>query len=115
MRGDSQDSGYENRTVTLTGSHATTLAETAAHVGKILQRKVSLQIVPEDLFIQFQTGKLPEDTLRGAVTTFHALVRGELSQANPLLTELLGREPTGVEETIEAVLTGKVEYKQTTL
>ncbi|KAH8087883.1 NmrA-like family protein [Cristinia sonorae] len=58
-------SGYENRTVVLTGSRATSLGEVVAKISGVLQRKVSLQIVPEEMFVQYQTGKLPEETLRG--------------------------------------------------
>lgn len=112
-----QASDYTNRTVTLTGTHPTTLTSLARTVSTILHRRVTLQFAPEDAFVQFmiQTGKLPEETIRGAVTTFQALVRGELARADPLLSELLGREPKRVEETVEEVLTGKVGYKQTRL
>lgn len=62
------------------------------------------------MFVQFQTGKLPEEVIHRGVTSFQALVRGELAVPDPLLTQLLGREPKRVEETIEEVLTGKVAY-----
>jgi len=109
------ESGYENRTVVLTGSRVATLHDIAFVVSKTLQRKVTLQIVPEDAFVQHQTGKLPEETLRGAVTSFHALVKGELAVPDPLLTQLLRREPKAVEETVKDMLTGRQEYKPATL
>ena len=99
----------------MTGSKVTTLSELASFIGEKLQRKINLQIVPEEPFIQMQAGKLPEETIRGAVTTFHALVKGDLAVPYPLLKELLGRDPTGVEVTVEEMLTGKQEYKMTTL
>lgn len=42
-------------------------------------------------------------------------MNGELAVPDPLLKALLGREPKAIEESVEEVLTGKVEYKQTTL
>lgn len=99
----------------MTGSKATTLGELVSFIGEKLQRKVILHIVPEEPFIQMSAGKLPEETVRGAVTTFHALVKGDLAVPYPLLKDLLGREPTSVKVTIEEMLSGKQEYKMTTL
>ncbi|THH30865.1 hypothetical protein EUX98_g3315 [Antrodiella citrinella] len=105
-------SGYENRTVTLTGSHAISLHEIAAVVSKVLQRDMTPQILSEEVFLQVSKGTLPDETLRGVATTYHALVKGELATLDPLLATLFGKEPKPVEDTVEDMLTGKTEYVQ---
>ncbi|KAH9927403.1 NmrA-like family protein [Amylocystis lapponica] len=102
------ESGYENRTVMLTGSRALTLGELAERVSEIVGRTLRVRVVTEDEYVGHNAGKRggrgEEGYLRGWATTFAGLKSGELGTVDPLLESLLGREPKAVEETLREML-----------
>lgn len=88
----------------LTGSKAINLTELADIITRLLNLDppLKLKIVSEDEYVSSNEGG--EELLRKWVTTFPALVRGELAIVDPLLREILGRELKPFEETVKEIL-----------
>ncbi|THH30863.1 hypothetical protein EUX98_g3317 [Antrodiella citrinella] len=101
------ESGYDNRQVLLSGSQSTTLSELATTLSELLSRKLTLKIVTLPEFIAHNTPKTPIELIESWSTTWTAIGRGELAVKDPLLKELLGREPVTVEETLNNLFSGK--------
>ena len=99
-----QESGYDNATVRLTGAKAVTLSELAAKISAILNRTITLKVVGLEEFVEYHKHKQTEELLRTWSTTWTAIGRGETGVVDPLLTELLGREPKSIDETLKEVL-----------
>ncbi|KAH9831866.1 NmrA-like family protein [Rhodofomes roseus] len=102
------ESGYENRTLLLSGTRIITLSALASTISALLNRPVRLKVVSEDEYVAAHTGRPgprgEADFLRKWATTYRALVRGECAVADPTLKEILGREPTPFDETVREML-----------
>ncbi|TCD60791.1 hypothetical protein EIP91_009520 [Steccherinum ochraceum] len=101
------DSGYENKTVTLTGAEAVTLSEIAEQISSILpgNRHLTVKAVDLEHFVTSkQTASRDEDLLRKWSTTYTAIGLKQLAKVNPLLEELLGRKPKPLDETLREML-----------
>jgi len=99
------ESGYENRTVLLSGSTAPTLSSLASLFSTLLApRTITLKIVTLPEFIERNKHKQTLELLEAWSTTWTAIGRGELAVVDPLLKELLGREPKTIEQTIKEQL-----------
>ncbi|KAI0645023.1 NmrA-like family protein [Trametes meyenii] len=101
--------GYENETRVLVGPRSLTLSDVARQVSSLLGRTIHLTIGTEDEFVRENAAvrgdRGGEDALRGWATTYEALGRGELDvPPDPLLREVLGREPRAFEDTLREVL-----------
>lgn len=102
-----QDSGYENKTVTLTGAEAVTLSEIAEKISSILpgNRHLTVKAVDLEHFVTARlTATRDEDLLRKWSTTYTAIGLKQLAKVNPLLEELLGRSPKPLDETLKEML-----------
>ncbi|RDX48593.1 NmrA-like family protein [Lentinus brumalis] len=100
--------GYENETLLLTGTSSFTLKEIAATVSRLLGRDVKLIVGSEDDYVKANLGRPglrgEEAHLRKFATTYKALERGELDLKDPLLQNVLGREPKSFEHTLRESL-----------
>ncbi|KAH9831872.1 NmrA-like family protein [Rhodofomes roseus] len=98
------ESGYENRTLLLSGTRVVTLSALASTVSALLNRPVHLKVVSEGEYVAAHTGRPgprgEAGFLRKWATTYRALGRGECAVADPTLREIIGREPTPFEETV---------------
>lgn len=99
---------YRNARVLLSGQRTLTLAETVKILGKISGTKVGIREVSNEEY-----AALPENSegfrYKGVsyaepwTTAFEAFRRGEGACIEPLLGELLGREPEGFESTVRGL------------
>jgi len=99
---------YRNSRVLLSGQKTLTLAETVEILGKVSGKPVSIREVSNEEY-----AALPENkegfTYKGVsyaypwTTAFEAFRRGEGACVEPLLRELLGREPEGFETTFRSL------------
>ena len=91
--------GAHEGPVTLTASGAPTFAEVAAMAGEVTGRPVHLEVVgPEDWVAgQVQAGQ-PEFMARFTLGLYEAAAGGFFAGTDPLLRELLGREPATVRD-----------------
>ncbi|KAI0765715.1 hypothetical protein BD413DRAFT_165327 [Trametes elegans] len=89
--------GFENETLLFTGSRTFSLKELADKICSLLGRNVKLAFSSEG-----KPGPQGnEELLRSWATSFKALERGELGVVDPFLQQLLGRELTPFEGTLE--------------
>ncbi|OIJ94925.1 NAD(P)-dependent oxidoreductase [Streptomyces sp. MUSC 14] len=83
--------------VTLTARQAVTFDDIAATAAKATGREVERVVMDDEAWI---AGKVaagtPEAMARMTLTTFHAAREGRFAGVDPLLAELLGREPRSV-------------------
>jgi uncharacterized protein YbjT (DUF2867 family) len=83
---------YTNQTVLLSGDKAYTITETAALVGKDVQKNVKTEIVSVDEYVDIVgKGRLGPKFARLWATTYDGLKRGECATVDPLLEHLIGR------------------------
>ena len=82
---------YTNQTVLLSGDKAYTIMETAALVGKVVQKNVETEIVSVDEYVDIVgKGRLGPKFAR-LWATYDGLKRGECATVDPLLEHLIGR------------------------
>ncbi|WP_435080640.1 SDR family oxidoreductase [Clavibacter michiganensis] len=85
--------------VTLTAGEAPTMAEVAEQASEVLGREVRLELVdPEDWIAGLVQAGTPETVARFLITLPLAAAGGFFAGTDPLLAELLGREPETVRD-----------------
>lgn len=95
---------YSGQTLRLTGPRATDLKGVAKLVESRTQRTVKVEIVGKDAaekYHKFDKCSLPRGSfwvIESWVGWHDALARGEAATVDPLLQNLLGRQPRGMEE-----------------
>ncbi|RVX69057.1 hypothetical protein B0A52_06770 [Exophiala mesophila] len=95
---------YSGQTLRLTGPRATDIRGIAKMVESRTQRTVKVEIVGKDVaekYHKFEKCSLPKDSfwvIESWVGWHDALARGESAIVDPLLQNLLGRPPKGMEE-----------------
>lgn len=92
------DGGYDGPT-TLTAGEAPTFADIAAIASELTGRAVELAVVDEQQWIAGQVAAgQPEGAARFTLGLYRAADQGFFAGIDPLLGELLGREPRSVRE-----------------
>jgi len=87
---------------TITASAAPTYEEAAAIASVVSGRAVSYELLDEDDWIARQVAAGAEEFMaRFSLTMYQAAARGDFAGTDPLLAELLGREPRTVRELLE--------------
>ena len=100
---------YIGQTLRLTGPRVSTIADVANLVEKQTGRKVSVDLVGKDeaeRYHKFEKKSLPEASfwvIESWVGWHDALAQGEAAPVDPLLKNLLGRQPRGIEEMAEVL------------
>lgn len=100
---------YIGQTLRLTGPRATTIASVAKLVEQYAGRRVEVQIVGREeaeRYHKFEKKSLPETSfwvLESWAGWHDGLARGEAATVDPLLEQLLGRRPRGMEEMAETL------------
>lgn len=96
---------YRDETVYLTGATALDIEGFAAVVGQQRGFPLKRAIVPLDDYVSRLTeAGYDEEFARRWATTYLDLPRGEFARIDPLLPELLGRQPVSVEEVLQKTL-----------
>ncbi|TCD60097.1 hypothetical protein EIP91_010716, partial [Steccherinum ochraceum] len=101
------ESGFENKTVTLTGAVPVTLSELAEKISSVLpgNRHITVKAVDLEPFVAAKTtGNRSEEVVRKWSTTYTALGLKQLAKVDPLLQELLGRKLKPLDETLKELL-----------
>ncbi|MHC3473570.1 NmrA family NAD(P)-binding protein [Streptomyces sp. 7R007] len=89
--------------VTLTASQAVTFDDLAAMASKSSGRKVTRVTMDDEAWIADKVAAgTPEAMARMMLTTFQAAREGRFAGVDPLLAELLGREPRSVDDQLAA-------------
>ncbi|KAK4945207.1 hypothetical protein LTR10_015633 [Elasticomyces elasticus] len=102
---------YIGRTLNLTGPRASSVSDIARIVGRYTGRKVKVDIVGREeaeRYHKYEKKSLPEDmfwVIESWSGWHDAMAHGETAEIDPLLGELLGRQPNGVEEMAETYFT----------
>lgn len=83
--------------ITLISGEAVTLDDFAAHVSRLSGRTIERVVVDDEQWVAGQVANgVPEQAARFMLTMFRATREGYFAEQDPLLAELLGREPRGV-------------------
>lgn len=101
---------YLGQTLRLTGPRATSISDVADLVRKYSGREVEVKIVGEDEAREYhlKKGSVPKEAEWQVVSWsgWHKGIKdGETAVVDPLLEELLGRKPRGIEECAEELFT----------
>ncbi len=100
--GSNADGAYEGP-VTLTASAAPTFADIAAVAGEVTGQTVRFEVVQPEAWVAAQTAAgQPEFVARFTLGMYQAAQGGFFAGTDPLLTELLGREPRTVHDELAA-------------
>lgn len=95
--------GYDGPT-TLTARSAPTFAEVAELVSELSGRPIELMVTDEDQWVAAQVAAgQPEPMARFTLGVFQAAQAGFFAGVDPLLSTLLGRQPTSVRELLTQV------------
>lgn len=91
--------------VTLTARQAVTFDDVAAMASKISDRKVKRIVMDDEEWIATEVAAgTPEPMARMTLTMFQAAREGRFADVDPLLPELLGREPRSVADQLAATM-----------
>lgn len=107
--------GYENEIVLLTANEPLTGADIVKIINETTGRNVKIKTTddPEE-YVKYHTendiGKKPESFWRQRVTWFDGIAKGDADLSNPLMAEVLGREPKTGSQLIRQYLTENPNY-----
>lgn len=102
---------YVGRTLNLTGPRTTSLSDIAKLVEEYTGRKVKVDVVGRqeaERYHKFEKKSLPEDrfwVIESWAGWHDCIAQGETATIDPLIGELLGRAPRGIEEMVEKMFT----------
>lgn len=102
---------YIGQTLNLTGPRTTTLTEVAKLVQRYTGRNVKVDVVGRDeaeRYHKFEKKSLPEESfwvIESWAGWHDAIAKGETATVDPLIGEILGRPPRGIEEMAETLFT----------
>ncbi|EXJ80506.1 hypothetical protein A1O1_08651 [Capronia coronata CBS 617.96] len=102
---------YLGQTLNLTGPRTATLTDVAKLVERYTGRKVTVEIVGRDeaeRYHKYEKKSLPEDSfwaIESWAGWHDAIAKGETATVDPLIGEMLGRQPRGMEEMAETLFT----------
>ncbi|OKL62529.1 hypothetical protein UA08_02411 [Talaromyces atroroseus] len=89
--------GHENEIVLLTANEPLRAADIIKIINETTNRNVKLTIVSPEEYVRYHTendiGKKAEGFWRSRLTWFDGIAKGDAKVSNPLMRELLGREP----------------------
>lgn len=106
--------GFEKQIVLLTAQETITAAEIVELINETTGRDIKLEFVsPGDYVRLAATGDIggkPEAFFRTLLTWYEGISNGDASTTDPLMKELLGREPTGPRRFIRELLANEQDY-----
>ncbi|EIN12154.1 NAD(P)-binding protein, partial [Punctularia strigosozonata HHB-11173 SS5] len=103
------EGSHENETVLLTGQRALTLAQLTPVLASLLSRpRLRLSVASADEYVARNVdpadARRTDGFLRAWARTYEGLERGEAAVVDPLVVELLGREPRSMEAYLRETL-----------
>lgn len=98
---------YIGQTLNLTGPRTTTLAEIARVVERVSGKKVNVKLVGKEAAKEYhlKDGKKQRWLVESWVGWFDGISNGECEFVDPLLEQILGRKPLGIEECAKSLFT----------
>lgn len=107
--------GFDRQIVLLTAKETMTFTEVVNLINEITDRKVRVELVPPNEFVRLNAnsdeGGKPEEFFRKLLTWHDAIARGESGMTDPLMADLLGRDPTSPREAITKFLVENRDYE----
>ena len=91
-----------------------TFSEIVDLINQTTGRQVQLKLVSPEEFVRAKAGDeggRPERFFRGLVSWYEGISKGETSTIDPLMADLLGRDPISPREAIRGFLTGNRDYE----
>lgn len=107
--------GFDRQIVLLTAKETMTFTEVVNLINEITDRKVRVELVPPNEFVRLNAnsdeGGKPEEFFCKLLTWHDAIARGESGMTDPLMADLLGRDPTSPREAITKFLVENRDYE----
>lgn len=106
--------GHENEIVLLTANEPLRGADIIKIINETTNRNVKLKFVSPEEYVRYHTendiGKKPESFWRSRLSWFEGIAKGDANVSNPLMKELLGREPKTGSQVIREFLEENPDY-----
>uniref|UniRef100_A0A093VYE3 Quinone oxidoreductase 2 n=1 Tax=Talaromyces marneffei PM1 TaxID=1077442 RepID=A0A093VYE3_TALMA len=106
--------GHENEIVLLTANEPLRGADIIRIINETTSRNVTLQLVSPEEYVRYQTendiGKKLESFWTSRLSWFQGIAKGDANLSNPLMRELLGREPKTGSQLIRELLQENRDY-----
>ncbi|BDD55512.1 hypothetical protein MAP00_001021 [Monascus purpureus] len=106
--------GYENQLVLLTAGEAITLSELVNVINETTGRHVKVEKISPEEYVRSKSandpGKKSAWFFQTRLSWFEGITRGDASTTDPLMADLLGREPTTAREAVCAFLKENPNY-----
>ncbi|KXG47205.1 uncharacterized protein PGRI_010750 [Penicillium griseofulvum] len=107
--------GYDREIVLLTAQETITFSEIVDVINETTGRNVQLELVSPEEFVRLKAGSdeggKPEGFFKVLLSWYESISKGETSTIDPLMADLLGRQPTSPREAIRALLTENRDYE----
>lgn len=106
--------GFEKQIVLLTAQETITFAEMVEAINGATGRDVRLELVSPEDYVRLAAGNdiggKPEAFFRTLLSWYEGISKGDGGSTDPLMAELLGREPTGARQFLRGVLAQERDY-----
>lgn len=106
--------GHENEIVLLTANEPLRGADIIKIINETTNRNVKLRFVSPEEYVKYHTendiGRKPESFWRSRLSWFEGIAKGDANLSNPLMRELLGREPKSGSQVIREFLEEYPDY-----
>ena len=106
--------GHENEIVLLTANEPLSGADIIKIINEQTNRNIKLAFLSPEDYVKYQTendiGKKPESFWRSRISWFEGIAKGDANVSNPLMKELLGREPKTGSQLIRGFLEESPNY-----
>ncbi|KUM66783.1 hypothetical protein ACN42_g252 [Penicillium freii] len=107
--------GHDREIVLLTAQQTITFSEIVDLINETTGRNVRLELVSPEEFVRLNAaddeGGKPEGFFRALLSWYESISKGETCTIDPLMAEVLGRQPVPPREAIRAFLTENRDYE----
>lgn len=107
--------GHDREIVLLTAQQTITFSELVDLINETTGRQVQFKLVPSKEFAKLKAaddeGGKSEGFFQGLLSWYDAISKGETSKIDPLMAELLGRQPVSPRAAIQDLLTKDQDYE----
>jgi hypothetical protein len=107
--------GHDREVVLLTAQQSITFSEIVDVINETTGRNVQFKIVSPEEFVQLKSaddeGGKSEGFFKAMISWYESISKGETSTIDPLMADLLGRQPVPPREAVRALLTENRDYE----
>ncbi|KAJ6139927.1 hypothetical protein N7471_006413 [Penicillium samsonianum] len=107
--------GHDREIVLLTAQKTITFSEIVDLINETTGRNVQFELVSPEEFVRLKAaddeGGKPEGFFQVLLSWYESISKGETSTIDPLMAEVLGRQPVPPHEAIRALLTENPDYE----